>query len=56
MDIKHKLTNRILLTIPANTMVRADLTDACLVGANMKDANMKDVTMEDVINKFPPNK
>ena len=41
MEIKHKLTNEVLLTIEGGSLQYADLREANLQGADLREANLK---------------
>ena len=41
MEIKHKITNEVLLTIEGDSLREADLKWANLQGANLQGANLK---------------
>ena len=41
MEIKHKLTNEVLLTIEGGSLQYADLREANLQGANLQGANLR---------------
>jgi uncharacterized protein YjbI with pentapeptide repeats len=45
MDIKHRDTNDVLLTIDADTLRYANLSGADLSGANLSGANLRDADL-----------
>ena len=47
MEIKHKLTNEVLLTIEGDSLQDADLRWADLRGANLRDANLRWADLRD---------
>ena len=46
MEIKHKITNKVLLTIEGDSLQGADLQGANLRWVNLQDANLKDANMQ----------
>ena len=47
MEIKHKLTNEVLLTIEGGSLQYANLQYANLLGANLQDANLQFADLQD---------
>ena len=47
MEIKHKLTNEVLLTIEGDSLQDANLQDANLKGANLQDADLRWASLQD---------
>ena len=46
MEIKHKLTNEVLLTIGGDSLQDANLQDVNLKGANLQGANLKGANLQ----------
>ena len=46
MEIKHKITNEVLLTIEGDSLQGANLKGANLKGANLKGANLKGANLK----------
>ena len=46
MEIKHKLTNEVLLTIEGDSLKGADLQEANLQGADLRYANLQGVDLQ----------
>ena len=47
MEIKHKITGEVLLTIEDDTLREADLRGANLRGANLREANLREANLRE---------
>ena len=46
MEIKHKLTNEVLLTIERGSLQGANLQEANLQGADLQEANLRGANLQ----------